>query len=105
MIQVFAALRAWLESKNIEPSAFKVVLLSDFRNVDRAALALGHEMEGKLNRPGFQQIKEGHIYGIPFSIEPMPSWREQLAADLDDACAIDVSAVGINREPKDWWKS
>jgi hypothetical protein len=105
MIQAFAALRAWLESKNIDPGAFKVVLLSDSRNVDRAALAFSCEMEGRLNRPGLEPIREGHIYGISFSIERVPSRREQLAADLDDACAVDVSAVSINRDTKDWWKT
>lgn len=37
-------------------------------------------------------------------IKPI-SWREEAAARLDDACAIDTSATDINREPKPWWRT
>ena len=31
------------------------------------------------------------------------SWRDTAAETLDDACAIDTSASGIDRTPKSWW--
>ncbi len=43
--------------------------------------------------------------GYPQACRRLPSWREELAARLDDACAVDVSGSGINREPVSWWKT
>jgi hypothetical protein len=33
------------------------------------------------------------------------SWRDEAAEHLDDACAVDVSATGIDRSQKPWWNS
>jgi hypothetical protein len=105
MIRAFQELYAWLNRNGIEPRAFKVVVLADPMTTDRIAIALGFDAEAQSFMPGKREIREGQICGLSFSIEPIPSWREKLAADLDEACAIDVSATGINRGPHDWWKT
>lgn len=73
MIQASAALRNWLQENNIDPTSVRITLSADPITADRIGRAIGKMKADMMPLPTDEvSIREGHIYGIPFSITDKP---------------------------------